>query len=383
MDETGHRPPASWSGGRIPAGREDVPATYVSWHDARAFADRAGGRLPTEAEWEAAATGGDGHGLGAGAPDGEPAVFGAGIGGPSPAGRRPARPCGALDMAGNVAEWVSSTYRPYPWAAGDGREDPSSHSASVGAARPASRKTPWRRSRRPTSPDEGRSPRAPAPSLQCSGARWPVSRTNPAYWSFVTAVSAISNPGNSRVVSGSSSAASAVPRPTIGSRPIRQRARGTSTRSCPVPPPGAVGEAEADVGVDGAREQRVAVGAANGLGAVDVRAAANDPRLGGGCVLAAVARRPGVRAVGARHPLGHVSGHVERAEGGGRGRQSARRRGPADAGAAKTARSPSGGTSPQGQSRPSPPGAAASHSASVGSLPPAQSANARASCQET
>ena len=51
--------------------------------------------------------------------------------------------------------------------------------------------------------------------------------------------------------------------------------------------------------------------------------------------------------------------------------------------APKTARSPSGGTSPQGQSRPSPPVAAASHSASVGSLPPAQSANARASCQET
>ncbi len=130
VDETGHRPPASWPDGRIPAGREDVPVTYVSWHDARAFADWAGGRLPTEAEWEAAATGGDGRlwPWGNVPPDGERAVFCAGIGGPSPAGRLPASaaPCGALDMAGNVAEWVSSTYRPYPWAAGDGREDPSS-----------------------------------------------------------------------------------------------------------------------------------------------------------------------------------------------------------------------------------------------------------------
>jgi iron(II)-dependent oxidoreductase len=31
---------------------------------------------------------------------------------------------GALDMAGNVFEWVSSLYARYPYAAGDGREDP-------------------------------------------------------------------------------------------------------------------------------------------------------------------------------------------------------------------------------------------------------------------
>jgi formylglycine-generating enzyme required for sulfatase activity len=128
-----HPAPGHWPEGRLPAGSEDFPVTYISWHDAQAFCAWAGVRLPTEAEWEKAARGDDGRWWpwGDTLPDATRCHFNGQAQGIAPAaqsvlpvGQFPqgASPYGVLDMAGNVWEWTNSPYRAYPYRAEDGSE---------------------------------------------------------------------------------------------------------------------------------------------------------------------------------------------------------------------------------------------------------------------
>jgi formylglycine-generating enzyme required for sulfatase activity len=113
----GHQPPKYADVPRLM--RPDQPAVAISWEDATAYAQWAGGRLPTEAEWEYAARGADGRRYPWGnlEPDPRRAVFyrSIGLGHPEAPGRRQAgaSPFGVLDMSGNVWEWCADYYGPY------------------------------------------------------------------------------------------------------------------------------------------------------------------------------------------------------------------------------------------------------------------------------
>lgn len=106
----------------------DHPVAEVTWRGAALYCAWRGARLPSEVEWEAAARGAEGRAYpwGNAAPTPEHAVIGRRSGQTEPVGSRPAgaTPEGVQDLAGNVQEWTSSLYRPLPWRADDGREDP-------------------------------------------------------------------------------------------------------------------------------------------------------------------------------------------------------------------------------------------------------------------
>jgi formylglycine-generating enzyme required for sulfatase activity len=106
------------------------PVVNVSWQQASFFCEQNGKRLPTEAEWEKAASWSAANHTKATWPWGD--LFDAERLNSAEGGRGDTVAVatfrddlnGTFDMAGNVAEWTLSLFRPYPYDPADGREDP-------------------------------------------------------------------------------------------------------------------------------------------------------------------------------------------------------------------------------------------------------------------
>jgi formylglycine-generating enzyme required for sulfatase activity len=114
--DTGHHPPDSWDGEEAPEGEENHPVVGVSSGDAVAFCDWADLCLPTEAQWEKAARGKEGHRYpwGDHEPTKELCNFSENEGGTTPVGKYSPQgdsPYGCTDMAGNVWELCADWYR--------------------------------------------------------------------------------------------------------------------------------------------------------------------------------------------------------------------------------------------------------------------------------
>lgn len=110
-----------WQPGGARRRDPDAPVVHVSFHEAEAFARSHGLRLPTEIEWELAATFDHARGRKQSWPWGEspptPAeanlIESAGFATIPPLAAG-ASPCGALGMIGDVWEWTASEFRGYP-----------------------------------------------------------------------------------------------------------------------------------------------------------------------------------------------------------------------------------------------------------------------------
>jgi formylglycine-generating enzyme required for sulfatase activity len=124
-------PAPTWTG--APEYNEYMPITCINWYEARAFCAWDGGRLPTDAEWNYAAAGGNQQRpYPWSTPDASLtidttyAIYSAPGGdyfrGPTNVGSRGLKGQGRWgqeDLAGNVAEWVLDAFGPYPMPCSD------------------------------------------------------------------------------------------------------------------------------------------------------------------------------------------------------------------------------------------------------------------------
>lgn len=94
------------------------PVCHVNWFEASAYCAWAGRRLPSEAEWEVAATGGERrrYPWGNDPPNNEYANVDAACGGPVDVGALDSGDSlfGCRQMIGNIWEWTASPFKPYP-----------------------------------------------------------------------------------------------------------------------------------------------------------------------------------------------------------------------------------------------------------------------------
>lgn len=133
LEQAGHTAPQGWlrdpvQGWRVRRGGRELPldprepVQHISWFEADAFARWSGGRLPTEAEWEKAASWDPATGTKRRFPWGDAPVtraranVGLRRAAPDPVGSHPAGASayGVEQLAGDVYEWTASGFEAYP-----------------------------------------------------------------------------------------------------------------------------------------------------------------------------------------------------------------------------------------------------------------------------